>query len=496
MTRLPRIACMLLFAVLPSTAPLLCQSGGNSNFLLNVKNDLAQEKVNLTSCGRGTLGGVSGCAETLFTGTPFHIAAGSLAPQNGVAFGLAAAEHYYPTFCPYWLDGAKKPDPGTRNACRWFWTFNAEGEATSNESWRAGFYASAAHLSTHTPRLSRPDAHGRTQTFTVPSPTVNFYAVATSLSRLYFYGLGPNTTPAARADFGLTETIAGANFIYPVHVSSLDRAGIVLQGELNGRFPSERGSYGDTSPSIEQTFTEASAPGLTSQSNYFQVGEGIRFIPDLPSKPQGPGFELNYLADLQEFVASSNSGESFRRFTADLNHRLTLYTRDVGKSRPLPPHVPGTPDVPPISSTRDVTGSIAARLFLQESIADRGNVVPFYLQPTIGGSDLNNQSILGSYPDYRFRAPNLLLLHGEYEQSLGKIPIGLFVGLDEAKVALTRSDIAFEHLRHTYSAGFTVHAGGLPVFYLLFAWGGPEGHHIVANISNELLGSQARPSLF
>ena len=495
MTPLRLAPQLALFAVLTAPAAVRAQnpSDQNESFVANFHRDLVQEKVNLSSCGKASLAGISGCAETLFTGTPFHIAVGSLAPQNGVAFGLAGAEMIHPTYCAAWIDFTKAPASGTRNACHWSWTLNTEAGATANESWRAGFYASAIHLSTRRPQPRLPGqpkpAHP-VSTFSGPSATVNFYATATSLNRVYFYGLGPNTTPSNRADFGLTETITGANLILPVHPWGLDRAGVTVYGELNGRFPSERGSHGDSRPSIEQTFTEASAPGLTTQSNYFQAGEGIRFTPDLPH------LQLNYLANFQQFVTPSSSYESFRRFTADLNHQLTLYTKNVGKPRPPLPTNPGTPNVPPIAPTRDVTGSLSARLFLQQSIAGRGSVVPFYLQPTIGGSDLNGQSILASYPDYRFRAPNLLLLHGDYEQSLGRIPIGLFLGLDEAKVALTRGDIAFDHLRHTFSAGLTLHAGGLPVVYLLFAWGGPEGHHTIANVNSALLGSQTRPPLF
>jgi hypothetical protein len=68
--------------------------------------------------------------------------------------------------------------------------------------------------------------------------------------------------------------------------------------------------------------------------------------------------------------------------------------------------------------------------------------------------------------------------------------------VDEGKVGLQRSDIDFSHLRHTFTTGLTVRAGGLPVMYLLFSWGGNEGHHTTATISNQLLGGSARPSMF
>ena len=74
--------------------------------------------------------------------------------------------------------------------------------------------------------------------------------------------------------------------------------------------------------------------------------------------------------------------------------------------------------------------------------------------------------------------------------------VGGFFSVDGGKIALRRDDISLDHLRHSFSVGLTVRAGGLPVFYLLFAWGGNEGHHTTATISPTLLGGSARPSLF
>lgn len=494
-----RSICVFLFllaACCVAPAFLSAQANDqNESFAANFHDDLVQEGVNLGNCKRGNMAGISGCAETLFTGTPFHIAVSSLAPQNGVGFGLGAAEVYHPTYCAPWIDFTKSPAAGTRNACHWSLNFNAQGLATTNQSWRAGFYMSAVHLSTRRPQVHHPGEprpKHPVQNFTGPSATVNLYSETNSLNRIYYYGLGPSTTPAGRADFGLTENVTGVSLILPVHSWWIDAAGISLLGELNGRFPTQRGSYGDTSPSIERTYNEATAPGLTAKSSYFQAGEGVRLNPALPLKR----LRLDYLGQFQQFVAGGNSYESFRRLNADLNHTLVLYTRDVGKPEASRPPIPGAPNVPPISPTRDVTGSLTARLFIQESVADSGHIVPFFFQPTIGGSDLNGRAVLSSYPDYRFRGPDLLWIHGAYEQSLGKFPVGLFLGVDEAKVGLRRDDISFDHLRHSYSAGFTLHAGGLPAVYVLFCWGGDEGHHIIANINTSLLGSSVRPSLF
>jgi hypothetical protein len=134
-------------------------------------------------------------------------------------------------------------------------------------------------------------------------------------------------------------------------------------------------------------------------------------------------------------------------------------------------------------------------LLITESIASADSQVPFYLQPTLGGSDINGNSWLPSYNDYRFRAPNALLLRESIEHSIWG-PIGIDFAADQGKVALTRGDIAFSHLAHSFSAGLTLRAGGLPALSLGFAWAGPEGTHTIANVNSSLLGGSTRPSLF
>ena len=96
-------------------------------------------------------------------------------------------------------------------------------------------------------------------------------------------------------------------------------------------------------------------------------------------------------------------------------------------------------------------------------------MVPFYFQPTLGGSDINGNSWLPSYNDYRFRAPNAILLRESFEHSIWG-PIGFAFSADQGKVALTRGNIDFNHLAHSFSAGLTVRAGGLPALSLSFAW--------------------------
>jgi hypothetical protein len=120
--------------------------------------------------------------------------------------------------------------------------------------------------------------------------------------------------------------------------------------------------------------------------------------------------------------------------------------------------------------------------------------VPFYFQQTLGGQDINNNLALPSYEDYRFRAPNVLLLQESFEHSIWG-PFGVKVMADEGRVAVSRGDLGFSHLRHSFAAGLTLRAGGFPMVSMMFAWGGPEGHHNIFNMNTSLLGGSARPAL-
>jgi hypothetical protein len=490
MKRLLLFLPILLLGMLHT--PSLVAQGGTS-----FGPDLSQEIKDLSGCAHFTLQNINKCG-TLFTGKPFHLAVGSLPPENGVGLGLGFSEIQHPITCPPWIDFSPRVPAGTQNPCHWSLQYDADGQASTNGSWRIGAYVQAARIASHSHRMQIPGAAPvKIPTFTRPAPVVNFYYQTTSLNRIDFYGLGPKTLRSAQTSFGLTESMVGISANVPLPQSPLDPLGISLLGEANGRFPSIRGSHGSASiPSIEARYDETTAPGLRSQPSLAQFGEGIRFVPALPYNR----FRLNYFANFQQFL---NSPYGFRRLTVDLNHQLPLYgTRTVktggeSNSASSPTYVPlSAGGLPSTSTTKDFTGSLSFRLLLVESQAKAGRVVPFYFDPTIGGSDLNSNAMLPSYPDYRFRAPNLVLLRGSFEQTLGKLPIGIFVSIDAGKSALRRDDVDFTGLRKSYSAGLTVHAGGLPVAYLLFSWGGDEGNHFTGSISNAILGVSPRPSLF
>ena len=426
------------------------------------------------SCLSFTFAGLGGCAEELFTGVPLHIAVGSIAPQDGFGGGVAYVGHH--------------------TTDTWRNTWNADAIATGNGSWRAGLYMKFVHT---------PDSPVGVEFGTPPPVPENLiglpehtvfglYAQATSLNKITFFGLGPDTTEAGRTFFGMTETIIGGNFVKPFS----ERLNASLFGEINGRFVSIRESNGQESPSISQLYNETNAPGLTRQPGTFQLGEGIRIRPVFHKDL----FRLNYSTAYQQYFAADNF--TFQRLTVDLGHQYVLHS----KTRLNEPRANNGPDacaIDPASHpecpkpyVRNFEGSIGFRFFTALSMTPGGNAVPFYFQPTLGGSDINGNSSLSSYQDYRFRAPDVMFLRESFEHSIWDLPIGFTLIADEGKVALTRGGLGSSPWIHSFSAGLTLRAGGFPQVYLLFSWGGNEGTHTIANVNTSLLGGTARPSLF
>jgi hypothetical protein len=476
----PIVALALLFGARAAFAQNSSQGGGNES---RIHSDFRREWLDLhpcreqlvKPCSEFTAGHLVGIGQALVTDQPLHLAIGSLAPQNGFALGLAFVEH--------------KDLVSERRL-----TFDTDAVASKNGSWRAGSYLTTYKLPQSNQVIGvvmGTPAPGQKKPSVQIAPVFNVYAEATSLNTLYFYGLGPNTLPTGKSAFGLTETIAGASALLP-----LNRAGISFTAEFNGRVPQLRPDTNDGVPTVSALYTEATAPGLTRQAAFLEPGVGIQIQPGLFDNR----LRLHYLVNFQDFSSLGGTAYSFRRWTADIGHEFGL-DRHVTLTADDPHNGPDacTADgshCPHISSTINNEGSISFRILLTGSAASAGNAVPFYLDPTTGGSNLDGNPILASYPDYRFHAPNLVLLRGTVEHSLPKFPLGIYFSADAAKSALTRGDIDFTNLRNSYSVGLTIHAGGLPVVYLLYAWGGNEGTHTTFSISNTLLGASPRPSLF
>src|SRR5216684_8284413 len=150
------------------------------------------------SCSGFSFGKVASCAQVLFTDHPMHIAVGSLAPQNGFAFGPAFTGHWTPNET-------------------WRLNFDMDAVAATSGSWRAGAYMTAVLV--RRPKLGVTMGTGsgkKSNLHELEYPVFHVYAQSISLTKLAYFGLGPATRDTARSYFGMRETIVGANVVWPL----------------------------------------------------------------------------------------------------------------------------------------------------------------------------------------------------------------------------------------------------------------------------------------
>ncbi|HUR33467.1 MAG TPA: BamA/TamA family outer membrane protein, partial [Vicinamibacterales bacterium] len=109
--------------------------------------------------------------------------------------------------------------------------------------------------------------------------------------------------------------------------------------------------------------------------------------------------------------------------------------------------------------------------------ADEGQVVPFYFQPTLGGS-----TTLRSVSDFRFRDDNLLYLNAEYRwEAFSAMDMALFA--DFGKVAPDAGDLSLTDLTHAYGIGLRFNTYRSVFLRIDVATGAGEGLHYYLKFS-------------
>lgn len=282
---------------------------------------------------------------------------------------------------------------------------------------------------------------------------VELYARNRQMPTLPFYGLGPNTNVNNSVRFSERDTRAG------VTVSNPFTDWLAVSGTFESLWPSIGGVHDAAVPSIEQVYDEATAPGLATQPNFLHYEIQAR-----PHKLFADRFLVDYRFRYGFFQDTGSGHYSFRRFTADFQHSF------------FPERINGH---------RRTDSVLSARFRISASDASAGNAVPFYLQETIGGSDIDNQTTLRAFRDYRFRGPDSFLVQAEYDRRIIG-PLGILAFYDAGKVTLNKSDLNFNDLHQGFGGGLSFFLGGRLVFRAYVGLGGGEGAHPYFGIANFL----------
>jgi hypothetical protein len=424
---------------------------------------------------------ILGCALTLVTDHPAHLSQGSIAPQNG--FGLG---------------GALTWESNNQN---FPWNMSADVVGAPSGAWRAGSYFKIRQADQSLPVPVGPGEGSSPSAFIRTIPIYSAFAQTIFLPTLPFYGLGNDTSRDDVAFFAMRQTLFGGNATYPIPLGSQSRVRVAVVGEATGRFIHTTDTTSDQPPLSAAPRLRASAPGFGGDRAFAQFGEGARGRIAL-----GPRARLDYLGLFQQFTTSSDAGLSFRRWTLDLGHEISIYRRfkPVSKATEYGPNSCELrkderclPDVEQLRATDrswNKTGTVGARVLLSKSQTSGDNAVPFYFQRTLGGSDINGSRWLASYDDYRFRGPNVLLFQETVEHSIAG-PVGAWIELNQGRVGL-QQDALTKHLRSTIAIGASINAGAAPMLTVFWATGGPEGRHIAFVVNTALIGGGSRPSLY
>lgn len=204
----------------------------------------------------------------------------------------------------------------------------------------------------------------------------------------------------------------------------------------------------DRYPSIEQRFTNASAPGLAAQPDFAYTD----LFTTLDTRDQpGNAREGSYLGVLWR-----------RHSDLDLD-RYSFDQVDVDAQQFLP--------------IFDKKRVVAVRVQLLTTSAGDRQEVPFYFQPTLGGS-----TSLRSASDYRFRGRNVLAMNLEYRwEAFSGLDMALFS--DFGTVAARLSELEFADVRGAYGIGLRFNTHKVVFLRLDVAGGGSEGIRVFLKYS-------------
>jgi outer membrane protein assembly factor BamA len=242
---------------------------------------------------------------------------------------------------------------------------------------------------------------------------VNLYAVHRNYPRIDYYGPGSNSAKTGRSAWALEDTS------FQIRTGVQPFRGMRLGGI--GRYLMNNVSYGRDRrfASTDSLFTEQTTPGIQFQTDYVQVGGFVQY--DWRDNPGGPRSGGNYIGQYTSYNDIDRRRYSFSRVDLQAQQYIPFFNK------------------------RRV---IALRAKVEATSPHRGDQVPFYLQPTLGGSD-----DLRGYRPFRFYDNNMLVMNGEYRWEIfSGLDMALF--FDAGQVYSDWHDIHLRQLKKDAGFGF------------------------------------------
>jgi hypothetical protein len=374
----------------------------------------------------------------LFVGRGLHPTIGTIVPEGGAAFGLALNSEWHISETPH-----------SRL------TTSVEGRVSVEGFWAAG---AVAHMQVDWYRI--PDVGS----YRMPQVTVAVRHF--DLPEMPFFGLGNDSSRDDRSSFELTETELPILADFPLG------SGLTLSAQLNTLFAAS-----DPSSTFTSRFSSATVPGIDASTTHIVPGLAVSYrSPDVLYGFSGEG-RVSYEA----YQTLSGGSFTFDRVMARMAVHYGIEQQPFAQAS--------------FPYLRSLLGSsrfgVDANLVISEPRS--GNAVPFYLQPTLGGGDINNENWLRSYQNYRFRAPTTVALGASYERRLiDPLGFSVFGQLGQVGQDLGDLDLDLDDLKYSVGVGLTVRLGGKALLELSFAWGDEGFRSFATGNTNNAIGFGAR----
>jgi outer membrane protein assembly factor BamA len=241
---------------------------------------------------------------------------------------------------------------------------------------------------------------------------LELYAAHRNYPQINYYGPGPNSARTGRSNFRYEDTTYDATAaLIPVRRLHVGLTAGYMQINVG---PGTNNRLAST----EKTYTPVQTPGIDRQSNFLRFGPTIRYdYRDRPGDPhKGGNYQVSYIYYDDRKVNTGNH----KKFIGDIQQYIPFFNEKR---------------------------VIALRGRTELSYRNPNQVIPFYLQPTVGGSD-----DLRGFRPFRFYDNNSLVLNAEYRWEIFTgFDMALFA--DRGKVFNRHAQLNFKGLEKSHGFG-------------------------------------------
>lgn len=442
------------------------------------------------------------CVEAIFSqkDIPYHLphlTVSSIAPGNGFPIGVALEKRTNFVSSPFYSpNGSGSPSTEFKSLVdakvAFVFSTNTSWYATGTVTWLP-----PVHYRSET----KPDGSTCHRIGLICSTQVlgvSFYVTHGTFQTIGFFGLGPSS-PNSPLLYRQSETYGGAAARLPLS------GWLVIEGQIENRKPEI--AFSSISLATGR-ITEAAAPGFATQPDFMHYGAGLSTHVQAISEPvtndpatTSPGApEPPLMKHKLVFIFDNNATEnwysdldtghySFRQLVIDGQESIKLDSvvrRFVApdsmttKLKVLKHFCNGRKTGLKVKDECGF-GELNFRPLLVVSTASTADV-PFYLQPTLGGSNIDSRPTLRGFSDYRFRAPDAAMIGADYEVPVWD-PVGALLFYDVGQVGNSIGDLSFAHARQDAGIGATLRLMKNVVAQVYLGFGAGHGSHLGYNFT-------------